>query len=180
MYRGPIDHICPECGANNSISAYVEYIDCYACGNRINFKEGTKKYLKQRLPQSIDRTKAEDKDSKHEKDIFNALALSDAERKYIHVKKDAVYFAFPLKAEFKIWVGGKKLPLDIRENDAIYKKIVEFFGDELCKEGFQMGNPSYVASTLMGEIDFYKNISSDGEAKEAVKWLIDFKKRFGF
>ena len=33
---------------------------------------------------------------------------------------------------------------------------------------------------LIGEAEFFKDINNDDEAKEAVKRLLGFKKRFGF
>jgi hypothetical protein len=178
MFKGPIDHICLECGANNSIAGYVEFYDCYACGKRKTFKDGIKKYLKLKFSQNIDRTKADGMDNKYEKDIFKALNLSEADYKYISVRNDTVYFSFPLKVKAKIWVGGKDIELDIREECSIHEKVGEFFGNELSQGGFKtrrLGN-----GIGIGEVDFYKGISSDTEAKEAVKWLVEFKKRFGF
>jgi len=176
MYRGPIDHICHECGANNSISGYIESYDCYACGKRVTFKEGTKKYLKEKFPEEAPTPVVKDKDKDYEEGIFNSLTLSEADRKYISVKRDTVYLSFPLKLGMQVWVGGKELRLDIRDKGAIYEKIGEFFGYELYEGEFQTGG----LTEQMGEIWFYKDIGSDNEAKEAVKWLIEFKKRFGF
>lgn len=176
MYRGPTDHICPECGANNSISGYIESYDCYACGKQVTFKEGIKKYLKEKFPEGAAAPVVKDKDKDYEEGIFNSLNLSGGDRKYISIRKDTVYISFPLKVGMNICVGNKRLQIDIRDEGAIYKKVGGFFGDELYKGGFQTGR----LTEQMGEIDFYKDIGSDNEAKEAVKCLIEFKKRFGF
>lgn len=197
MYRGPTDHICPECGANNSISGYIESYDCYACGKQVTFKEGIKKYLKERFPEGAAAPVVKDKDKDYEEGIFNSLNLSEADRKYISIRsykrdiykvlsgadrkhismrRDKVYISFPLRIGMNVCVGSKRLRMDVRDEGAIYKKVGEFFGDELYKGGFQTGR----LTEQMGEIDFYKDIGSDNETKEAVKWLIEFKKRFGF
>lgn len=176
MYRGPIDHICPECGANNSISGYIESYDCYACGKRVTFKGGIKKYLKEKFPEGAATPVVKDKDKAYEEGIFNSLNLSVADRKYISMRRDTVYISFPLKIGMNVCVGSKRLQMDIRDEGTVYKKVGGFFGDELYKGGFQTGR----LTEQMGEIDFYKDIGSDNEAKEAVKCLIEFKKRFGF
>lgn len=178
MFKGPtIDHICLKCGTNNSIAGYVEFYDCYACGKRKHFKDGIKKYLKQKFPEgaepAVERSKTEYADT-----IFNSLNLAEGDRKYIYVEKERVYFSFPLKLKAGIWIGGKEMALDIKDEAGIYEKFGEFFGSELSQGGFKtrrLGNGIGIS-----EIDFYKDISSDKEAKEAVKWLIEFKKRFGF
>lgn len=177
MYRGPIDHICPECGANNSIAGYMEFYNCYACWKRITFKEGIKKYLKENFPEGAAAPVVKDKDKDYEEGIFNSLNLSEAEKKYISMQRDTVYISFPLKIGMNVCVGSKKLQIDTRDEGAIYKKIGGFFGDELYKGGFQAGK---IAEPWVGEIWFYKDIQNDNEAKEAVKRLVEFKKRFGF
>lgn len=178
MFKGPtIDHICLECGANNSIAGYVEFYDCYACGRRINFKEGIKKYLKEKFPEGAESAVGRNK-TEYADIIFNTLNLTEADRKYIYVEKERVYFSFPLKLKAGIWIGGKEAILDIKDEAGIYEKFGEFFGSELSQAGFKtrrLGN-----GIGIGEIDFYKDICSADEAKEAVTWLIEFKKRFGF
>lgn len=178
MFKGPIiDHICLECGANNSITGYVEFYDCYACGRRINFKDGIKKYLKQKFPEGAEPAVKKNK-TEYADNIFNSLNLTEADRKYIYVEKERVCFSFPLKLKTGIWVGGKKITLDIKDEAGIYEKVGEFFASELSQAGFKtrrLGN-----GIGIGEIDFYKDICSTDEAKEAVKRLIEFKKRFGF
>ena len=176
MYRGPIDHICHECGANNSITGYIEFYNCYACGKRVTFKEGTKKYLKEKFPEGVATPVVKDKDKDYEEGVFNSLNLSVADRKYISIRRDTVYISFPLKIGMHVCVGSKRLQMNVRDEGTIHKKIGGFFGDELYKGGFQTGR----LTEQIGEIDFYKDIGSDNEAKEAVKYLIEFKKRFGF
>lgn len=133
-------------------------------------------------------------DNSYEQKIFQSLNLSEAERKYIHVEKDSVTFSFPLKANVSIWVGGNVLhefgdrgyayPLSReqilsrdKEEDlekVIYKRIGESIADEMQKGGFKIGEfiPNF------GEVWFYKDIDNVDEANQAIKWLIDFKKRF--
>lgn len=134
-------------------------------------------------------------DNRYEQEILQSLKLSEEERKYICVEEDLVFFSFPLKVNVSIWVGGNLLhefgdrgyayPLSSEQilsrdkeeelENIIYKKIGEstgkFFTDELHKGGFEL---NYWGK----EVEFYKDIANVNEAKEAIKWLIDFKKRF--
>ena len=178
MYRGPIDHICLECGANNSITGYIEFYDCYACGKRKHFQEGTKKYLKEKFPEEVPTIVVKDKDKDYEEGIFNSLNLSEADRKYISMRQDTVYFSFPLKMGMKLRVGNKELKMNIKEGDAIHKKVCGFFGDELYDRGFKAGG--LPLSEGIGELWFYKEVKADDEAKDAIRRLAGFKKRFGF
>lgn len=178
MYRGPIDHICLECGANNSITSYIEFYDCYACGKRKHFQEGIKKYLKEKFPEGAVTSVVKDTDKAYEKGIFNSLNLSEVDRKYIYMRQDTVYFSFPLKMDMKLQVGDKELKMNIKEGDSIHKKVCGFFGDELYDGGFKAGG--LPLSEGICELWFYREIKTDDEAKDVIRRLSGFKKRFGF
>lgn len=169
--RGPIHYICRECGASNKIYEYVEFINCYACGTRMRSGEKWKAECKKEFPEGIS---YKPKENALEKEIFQSLNLSKEDAKYISIKDaDIVRFVFPVKAE-SIKVGGKILLLDRKAQEGISEAITQFFASELDEGGFNYNDSSGM------EHDFYKEFKTVEEAKEAVKWLIDFKKRFGF
>ncbi len=171
----------------NKISSYIEFIDCYACGKRITFDVNMKDYLRKIFSESATCSEIEDESMRYENNLFKSLNLSQDDTKYIHVDEDMVSIIFPLKFDIEIWIGGKEFmldKLDEGEEDALFEKIYKFF-DEIIRGGFKMSGNANVSShrfkgQYCGEIEFYKDISNDDEAKEAVRWLIDFKKRFRF
>lgn len=187
--KGPFNYICSFCGAENTIYEYVEFIDCYACKKKIKFSEDMKRNMKGRFANGV---KHQRPDNRYEQEIFQSLNLSEAERKYISVEKDSIFFSFPLKVNVSIWVGGNLLHefgdrgyaysgeqmLSTDKEDelekVIYEKIEKSFADELQKGGFKIGE----FTPNSGELWFHKAINNMDEAKEAIKWLIDFKKRF--
>lgn len=120
-------------------------------------------------------------DKKYAKHIFKALNLSETDSKYIHIRKDAVHFTFPLKLKLEIWIGDKKLFLDKEAQNGIAETISEFFRYELYKGQFK---DILIYSTAdpseRQEMEYFRDICCDEEAIEAVKWLLEFKKRFGF
>lgn len=119
-----------------------------------------------------------------EKQIFQSLNLLEEDSKYISISEDAVYFSLPIKMDINLWVGGKKLQFDDKTLIALYETIHDFIEWSLLKEGgFNNINLMTISTDSRSEpakqLEFYKDINSDDEAKEAVKWLIEFKKRFG-
>ncbi len=120
-------------------------------------------------------------DNQYEKYIFDSLHLSESNRKYIHITKDAVYFTFPIKLKLELWAGDKKLFLDKKAMNEISETIGDFFRYELSKGEFK---DIVVYSTAdpseRQEMEFYRDIGSEEEAIEAVQWLLEFRKRFGF
>lgn len=179
--RGHIHYICRECGAPNKIYEYVEFINCYACGTGMRSGEKWKAECKKEFPEGIS---YKPKENVYEKQILKALNLSEDDSKYITVQEDTAYFVFPVRVEIGISVGNKKLQLNDDASDVIYKNICNYFDYELHKGGFTLNDINvhgkFYQNILTGEVEFYKDISNDDEAKEAVKWLTDFKKRFGF
>lgn len=166
----PIHYVCSMCGAENLIHEYVEFFDCYACGYRKNFDEKFKAELREQFPEGVIYKHEE---NVYEKQIFQGLNLSKEDTKYISIQDDdTVRFVFPIKIE-SIKAGDKKLILDREAEEGTSKAIAQFFATELYEGGFQ-----YNGSSGM-EHDFYKEFNTDEEAKEAGKWLVAFKKRFG-
>lgn len=121
----------------------------------------------------------------YEKQIFQRLNLTaEEDGKYISISEDAVYFSFPVKMDINLWVGGRKLLFDDKTLIALYETMQDFIEWSLLKEGgFNNINMMTISTDPRPEpvkhFEFYKDINSDDEAKEAVKWLIEFKKRFG-
>ncbi|MBI5389695.1 hypothetical protein HZB01_04950 [Candidatus Woesearchaeota archaeon] len=72
-------------------------------------------------------------DKKYAKHIFQTLNLSESDRKYINIRKDAVYFTFPLKPKLELWAGDKKLFFDKKALNGISESIIDFFRYELTK-----------------------------------------------
>ena len=169
--KGPIFFICIECGGKNKITKYKEFINCYACGKKIAFDVKTKALLKERFkgrPVNI-----ESEDNSYEREIFRSLGISKKDRKYIHVEKDTVYFVFPMAAHFQVSVGGTELKLD---EESMYEQAAMMLAEKVSKGGFRILS----IKLGLGETEFYKDINNDGEAKEAVKWLMEFKREMGF
>ncbi len=120
-------------------------------------------------------------DDRYANRIFTSLNLSPSDRKYINIREDAVYFTFPLKLKLELWAGDKKLHLDKEAWNGIAETISEFFRYELYRGQFK---DILVYSTAdpseRQEMEYYRDICCDEEAIEAVQWLLEFKKRFGF
>ncbi len=119
-------------------------------------------------------------DKKYAKYIFQTLNLSESDRKHINIQKDAIYFSFPLKFKLELWVNDKKLILDKEARNGISESIIDFFSYELSKGGFK---DILVYSSDPSEreaLEFYRDVSSDEDAIEAIQWLLELKKRFGF
>ena len=119
-----------------------------------------------------------------EKQIFQSLNLLEEDSKYISISEDAVYLSFPIKMDINLWVGGRKLRFDDKMLIALYETIQDFIEWSLLKEGgFNNINLMTISTDPRPEpvkqLEFYKDINSDNDAKEAVKWLIEFKKRVG-
>ncbi len=119
-----------------------------------------------------------------EKQIFQSLNLLEEDSKYISISEDAVYLSFPIKMDINLWVGGRKLRFDDKMLIALYETIQDFIEWSLLKEGgFNNINLMTISTDSRPEpvkqLEFYKDINSDNDAKEAVKWLIEFKKRVG-
>lgn len=125
------------------------------------------------------------KENIYEKQIFQRLNLTaEEDGKYISISEDAVYFSFPVKMDVNLWVGGRKLQFDDNTLIALYETMQDFIEWSLLKEGgFSNINMMTISTDRRPEpvkqLEFYKDINNDDEAKEAVKWLIEFKKRFG-
>ncbi len=181
MNRGPIDYICSECGAKNELTAYAEAIKCYACGKSIKFSEDTKAYFRERFPEGASH---KPKENIYEKQIFQSLNLLEEDAKYISISEDTVYFSFPVKMDINLWVGGRMLQFDDKTLIALYEAMQDFIEWSLLKEGGVNNINLMTISTdsrpePVKQLEFYKDINNDDEAKEAVKWLIEFKKRIG-
>lgn len=119
-------------------------------------------------------------DKQYEKHIFRALNLSESDRKYIHVKEGAICFTFSLKLKLELWVGDKKLSLDKEARNGISESITDFFRRELSNGEFTDVLIYSTDPSEREEMEFFRDIGTDKEAIEAIRWLIKFKKRFGF
>ncbi len=120
-------------------------------------------------------------DKKYAKHIFQTLNLSESDLKYIHVKKGAVHFSFPLMLKLELWAGDKKLFLDKEAWNGISESIIDFFRYELYRGQFKdVLLYSTADPSERQEMEYYRDICCDEEAIEAVQWLLEFKKRLGF
>ncbi len=120
-------------------------------------------------------------DNRYAKHIFQALNLSESNRKYINIRKDAVHFSFPFKLKLELWTEDKKIHLDKEAWNGISETISEFFRYALYKGQFKdVLVYSTADSSERQEMEFYRDICCDEEAIEAVQWLLEFKKRLGF
>lgn len=173
-------YLCRECGAENAVCEYVEFLDCYACGKRL--KQGEEWKAECRKIFSV-RAGYKFEENVYQNEIFQSLNLSKDESKYIIVEKDTVYFVVPLKVEINMSIGNKRLRFDNEAEVGLFENICNFFNAELYKDGFTLNrinsHGKLYQNVLIGETEFFKDINNDDEAKEAVKWLIEFKKRFG-
>lgn len=173
-------YLCRECGAENAVCEYVEFLDCYACGKRL--KQGDEWKAECRKIFSV-RAGYKFEENVYQNEIFQSLNLSKDESKYIIVEKDTVYFVVPLKVEINMSIGNKRLRFDNEAEVGLFENICNFFNAELYKDGFTLNrinsHGKLYQNVLIGETEFFKDINNDDEAKEAVKWLIEFKKRFG-
>lgn len=173
-------YLCRECGAENAVCEYVEFLDCYACGKRL--KQGDEWKAECRKIFSV-RAGYKFEENVYQNEIFQSLNLSKDESKYIIVEKDTVYFVVPLKVEINMSIGNKRLRFDNEAEVGLFENICNFFNAELYKDGFTLNrinsHGKLYQNVLIGETEFFKDINNDEEAKEAVKWLIEFKKRFG-
>ena len=174
-------YLCRECGAENAVHEYVEFLDCYACGKRL--KQGEEWKAECRKIFSV-RGGSKSEENVYQNNIFQSLNLSKEESKYIIVEKDTVYFVIPLKVEIDISIGNKRLRFDNEAEAGLFENICNFFTVELHKDGFTLNSINshgkLYQNVLIGSAEFFKDINNDDEAKEAVKRLAGFKKRFGF
>lgn len=169
--RGPIFFICIECKGKNKVAEYKEFINCYACGTKITFSEKIKAMLKERFKdRQVD---AGLRDASYERKIFRSLGISKENGKYIRLEEDIVYFVFPIAAYFQVSVGGTDMKLN---EESMYEQASMMLAGKLSEGGFRIVS----FKTGPGEREFYKDINNDDEAKEAVKWLMEFKKKMGF
>lgn len=173
-------YLCRECGAENAVCEYVEFLDCYACGKRLKQGEEWKAECRKIFS---DRAGYKFEENVYQNEIFQSLNLSKDESKYIIVEKDTVYFVVPLKVEINMSIGNKRLRFDNEAEVGLFENICNFFNAELYKDGFTLNrinsHGKLYQNVLIGETEFFKDINNNDEAKEAVKWLIEFKKRFG-
>ena len=115
----------------------------------------------------------------YQKQIFKALTLSGDESKYITVEKDLVYLVLPIEAEFRVSIGNTLISFDYpdskrvvsMEAEDMFADIDDLLTKELHKGGFELNckiscnkDSHYV---FTGEAEYYKEISSDEDAKEA-------------
>ncbi|MEK6680387.1 MAG: hypothetical protein AABY79_00280 [Nitrospirota bacterium] len=174
-------YICRECGAENAVYKYVEFIDCYACGTRLRSGKEWKAECRKKFSGGAGYKFEE---NVYQNEIFQSLNLSNDESKYIIVEKDTVYFVIPIKIEIKISIGNKRLQFDNEAEAGLFENICNFFNAELYKGGFTLNrinsHGKLYQNVLIGKAEFFKDTNTDNEAKEAVKWLVDFKKRVGF
>jgi hypothetical protein len=114
-----------------------------------------------------------------EKKLFESLNLTQAERQYISVEDDdTVRIGFPISIG-GIYVGSEEVALDEKDEIDLYDKVVEFYTDKMSEGGFKDVHLFTVPSRCRKHVDFYKEFNSEEEAKEAIKWLLEFKKRTG-
>lgn len=182
--KGPVYYVC-FCGARNPIYEYVEFIDCYACNQRITFNESIKAHYRKEFPKGVTYRQIEEKDSFEER-ILKSLDLSESDKKYISVTEDMVYFIFPLRIDLDLSVGGKELRLDKKALKGVYENIIESFEQpEMSNNGFEnnthlnIGDDAPILG-FRGELEFCRAISSEEEAREAVRYLVGLKQRFDF
>lgn len=169
--RGPIFFKCIECGGKTKVTQYKEFVNCYACGTKIPFSEKTKALLKERFKgRPVD---AGLRDDSYERKIFRSLRISKEDGKYIRVEEDTVYLVFPIAAYFQVSVGRAELKLN---EESMYEQASMMLAGKLSEGGFRINS----FNTGPGETAFYKDINNDEEAKEAVKWLMEFKRKTGF
>lgn len=114
-----------------------------------------------------------------ERKLFESMNLSKYDRQYISVEDDdTVRIGFPISIG-GIYVGSEEIALDEQDEIDLYDKVVEFYTDKMSEGGFKDVHLFTIPSRCRKHVDFYKEFSSEEEAKEAIKWLLEFKKRTG-
>jgi hypothetical protein len=180
--KGPVHYKCSHCGGDNPVYEYVESIDCHACKRTLKFNESTIKWFREQFPDGVSYRPEVDE---FERQIFESIGLSEEERKYISVENNSIYFCFPLKVVLgEVSVGDKILKLDDEMLGNIFGKICQSFESLLNNCGFISLNHNL---TIMNEqmavsdkLQFTKDFKNEEEAREAVRWVVDLKKRLGF
>lgn len=121
----------------------------------------------------------EDDDKALERKLFESLKLSQNERQYISVEDDdCVRIGFPISIG-GIFVGSEEIALDEKDEIDLYEKVAEFYAEKMSEGGFKDVHLFTIPSRCRRKVDFYKDFNTEEEAKEAIRWLIDFKKRTG-
>lgn len=116
--------------------------------------------------------------------IFISLNLSEADRKYICIDENTVYFTFPLKIDLSMWFGDKRIALNGRSLNRLYADIKDSLVLNLFADFGFWNETHFTVSTnprpeSVAEFTVFKETHSEEEVKGAVLWLVEFKRRFG-
>jgi len=164
------------CGPRNGVTAPADHVICYACGRTIDLGREDVDRLRgffEKNPAGI----RDDEEGDLEERIFSDLGLSPEETRYISVTDDSVSITFPVKVDFSIQVGDRGVYIDPGCESEMAELIDDFWRVQFLSGGFE---PMVCMTDLSpGELTFEKSISSEEEAKEAVRWLVGFKNGFG-
>lgn len=115
--------------------------------------------------------------------IFDALNLSENERRHIEVSRYGVSLRFPLKisvsfaisTEKQFSLNDKRLCLDSKAQERLNELMTEFWEDEAERGGFELQS----GLNDLSELSMFKEATTEGEIRAAALWLVGFKRRFG-
>jgi len=115
--------------------------------------------------------------------IFDALNLSEDERRYIEVSRYGVSLRFHLKmtvsfaisTEKNFSLNDKRLRLDSEAQGRLHELLTEFWEREAERGGFELQS----GLNDLSELNMFKEATTEDEVRAAVMWLVGFKRRFG-
>lgn len=113
--------------------------------------------------------------------IFTSLSLSEANRRYISVEDDTIYFTFPLKIDLGLWFGNKKIALDGRTMNRVYADVKDSLVLNLFSDYEFWNETHFTLSTnprpeSVTEFTVFKDAKDEEEIKEAVLWLVELRR----
>lgn len=198
--KGTVLYQCSICGRYDiRINCYVESIFCPTCKKNVELIESERVYLRQFFSEDGQASVAQNAIQAHQnlincenmvekehlqEKIFTILNLSEADRKYVSVEEDTVYFTFPLKIDLGLWCGDKKMLLDAQSQNRFYDSIRDTVELALFKDyGFRNLTLCTVRTDPRPEsisrLEVFKDVNTEEEIKEAVLQLVKFKRRHG-